>query len=194
MVSRDIGVDRELEKILDKISRSLVKKTTLGNKKGVVVKKFKPIEKTKLVGPESKNGIYVYNKEEKLWELVIVDGNEFKPWKDGYYVIYFDNTRCPACRIYDLSWYVYIETIGRTLDNTEFVIILCNWFSGDCDSEAASKSFKEYGIKASPTTVLLEVRNGEIVRRENIRGAKDLGTLIDIINKFINFVKISQNI
>jgi len=166
----------ELEKIIEKIAKSLTQK-----KSGKI---RKAEYKTKIVGPESPHGIYVYDKSSNEWVLVRKDGDAFEPWKDGYYVIYFDNTMCPACRIYDLSWYVFVETIGKRLENTEFVIILCRWFSRDCESEAASKSFKKYGVIASPTTLLLKRENGKIVKEEKIRGVKKLDELIKIVTEF----------
>ncbi|WFO75095.1 hypothetical protein J4526_08485 [Desulfurococcaceae archaeon MEX13E-LK6-19] len=181
-----MDTDKELENILDKIVKNLIsrKKEEKTMSSQVVVKPLKPLKRVKIVDVKSPHGVYVYNKKDKLWDLVMVDGEAFKPWKDGYWIIYFDNTRCPACRIYDFSWYVYVETIGRTMDDTEFVIILCDWFARECKSEAAKKSFEEYDIHASPTTILMKVSNGKIEKMERVRGAKNLGELIEIINKF----------
>jgi hypothetical protein len=105
--------------------------------------------------------------------------------RDGIYVIYFDNTRCPACRIYDLSWYAYIKLIGKNLENVYFVIILCEWFAHRCRSEAASKSFEHYKIHASPTTLLLYVKDGKIVLEDRFEGAKTIDYLASRIEEFI---------
>lgn len=177
-----MGIDKELEKIINKIARDLLKKKE--NNKQSITRQVKPLERVKVVGVNSSHGVYVYNKKDRLWELILVDGDAFTPWKDGYWVIYFDNTKCPACRLYDLSWYVFVETIGRTMDDTEFIIILCDWFARECRSEAARKSFEKYDIHASPTTLLLKVLNGNIEKIEKIRGVKNVGELIDLVNRF----------
>ncbi len=133
---------------------------------------------------DSPHGIYIYDPEKDKWILLEDTGKPFKPWKDGYYIIYFDNTKCPACRIYDLSWYVYVKLFGRNEKDTYYVVILCDWFAHQCRSEAARKSFKEYDIHASPTTMLLYVENGEIKKIEKVEGAKTLDKLAEIIAKF----------
>lgn len=180
-----MGKDSELEKILNRIAKNLLtRKKGASSSSQVSAKELKSLKRVRLVDVKSPHGIYVYNKKDKLWDLVAVDGGPFKPWKDGYWVIYFDNAKCPACRIYDFSWYVYVETIGRTMDDTEFAIILCDWFSRECRSEAAKKSFEEYDIHASPTTILMKVSKGKIEKIEKVRGAKNLGELIELINRF----------
>ena len=169
--------DKELDKILNRLTKSIL----YGKLKK---KEEEHTVKLKRVNASSPHGIYVYDRAENVWVLKHVDGEEFKPWKDGFYVIYFDNTRCPACRIYDLVWYTYIDLVGRRLRDTEFVIILCEWFGKRCKSAAASKSFEKYDIHASPTTVLLKVVNNAIVKREDIRGAKPLDVLMKKIDSF----------
>lgn len=167
--------DEELNRILDRLAKSILHEKLRRKKEEHVVE-------LKMVTETSPHGIYVYDKARGVWVLKCTEGEEFKPWKDGYYVIYFDNTRCPACKIYDLVWYPYVNLIGRKLNDTEFVIILCEWFSRRCRSSAASKSFEKYNIHASPTTVLLKVENNVVVKREDIRGAKPLNTLIEKVD------------
>lgn len=165
----------ELDRILDRLAKSILYSKLEG-------KKEKRSVELKKVGVTSPHGIYVYDKARDIWVLKRTEGEEFKPWKDGYYVIYFDNTHCPACRIYDLVWFPYVSLIGRKLKDTEFVIILCEWFGRRCRSSAAGKSFEKYSIHASPTTVLLKVESNVIVKREDIRGAKPLNTLIERVD------------
>ncbi len=169
--------DEEVSKLLDK----LVKKIISGKMKKEEVKSVE----LDMVGVDSPHGIYIYDRGKDKWVLVKVSGEYFKPDKDGVYVIYFDNTMCPACRIYDLSWYPYVKLFSRNLENTYFVVILCAWFAHNCKSEAARESFKHYNIKASPTTVLLCVSNGEVVEEERFEGAKKLDYLATVIDKFV---------
>ncbi len=166
--------DRELESLLDRVAKKILEK-----KEGEQI-----LYRTKIVGVDSPHGIYRYNRSTREWVMYERDGECFKPYSDGYYVIYFDNTKCPACRIYDLFWYPFVETIGRNLGNVEFIIILCEWFARKCESKAASNSFKKFEIIASPTTVLLEARNGEITRQEMLRGIKKIDELLKSILQF----------
>ncbi len=179
---RPYMVENDLEKILDELARKLVRS---GDDKAVSKEKIE----LDIVDVNSPHGIYIYDKKKDKWVLVRTDGEAFKPKEDGVYVIYFDNTRCPACRIYDLSWYPYIKLVGKNLENVHFVIILCSWFARNCDSEAAKNSFKEYDVHASPTTYLLYVKNGEIVLKDKFEGSKSLDVLTKKIDEFLEKVK-----
>ncbi|MCS7128368.1 MAG: hypothetical protein N3E36_04215 [Sulfolobales archaeon] len=139
-----------LERVYEKIARE---------------KEHKPY-RTKLVKADSPHGIYFFDKKLKEWALVKRDGGPISFEKDGFYVIYFDNAKCPACRIYDLFWYPFVETVGVNLESVEFIIVYCEWFARNCQSEAAASSFKEYEVKASPTTAFIEVRNGGVLKKE----------------------------
>ncbi|GAB6147885.1 hypothetical protein [Stetteria hydrogenophila] len=170
--------DKELNKILDKLLIEFILHGKIRRKEENRLVKLKRITAT------SPHGIYVYDKASDVWVLKYIEGEEFKPWKDGYYAIYFDNTLCPACKVYDLVWFPYVSLVGRKLEDTEFVVVLCEWFSRRCRSSAAAKSFEKYNIHVSPTTVLLKVENNVIVKREDIRGAKPLDVLIKKIDSF----------
>lgn len=125
----------------------------------------------KIVNESSPNGIYVYSHDNGLWRLLRVDGDYFKPIKKGVYVIYFDNAKCAACRKYDNVWFSFIDNNMRNKKDFYFVIILCNWFARDCNSGAASESFKHYDVHASPTTIVLYVdEHGEIKYQEKYEG------------------------
>ncbi len=167
--------DKELETILSKIARRIAMRRSSVGKVGY---------RTKTVKPESPHGIYRYDKASREWILVDRDGEGFKPTGDGYYIVYFDNTKCPACRLYDLFWYPFVETVGRGLEGVEFIIVLCEWFARRCDSRAASNTFREYNIVASPTTAFLEVRGGMVKRKELVRGVMRLEELIEKTMEF----------
>ncbi len=135
---------------------------------------------------DSPHGVYIYDPSKDKWVLTSSNGEAFQPNRDGVYVIYFDNSLCPACRIYDLSWYTYVKLFASMHENVYFVIIYCDWFAQKCGSRAAAESFKKYNIHASPTTLLLEVEGGKIVREERFEGSKPLEKLADIIEGFIS--------
>lgn len=125
----------------------------------------------KEVDSTSPHGIYHYIPGKDVWRLVQVDGEAYIPRENGFHVIYFDNTRCPACRVYDLYWYPWVREYSRKYSDTRFTIVLCAWFAHNCRSIAASKTFKYWNVRASPTTLFLYVKNGEVVvdvRREGV--------------------------
>ncbi|MEM0378020.1 MAG: hypothetical protein QXP68_00205 [Thermosphaera sp.] len=150
-------------------------------------KKYKPEIGLEVdtVGPEAPNGIYVFDPMKAKWVLKYINGDFFNPWEDGLYVIYFDNAKCPACRAYDSYWYPFVKLIGPTFPKSHYVIVLCDWFARECDSEIASGSFLKYEIHASPTTLLLYSDNGRIVRQEKIEGVKRMDQLTDAIQLFL---------
>ncbi|MET1159871.1 MAG: hypothetical protein ABWW65_02820 [Thermoprotei archaeon] len=152
--------------------------TKIFGEKARIVKSY---EKVDIDNP---HGIYLYDKNSSKW-LYIDPGTEyFKPRMDGIYVVYFDNTRCPACRVYDIHWFPYVTLIGSNLENVYFVIVLCEWFARNCRSSIASNTFKHYDIHASPTTLLLYVKNGEIADQEKVEGVKTMDKLASIVEEF----------
>ncbi len=114
--------------------------------------------------------MYIYDRANDEWVLIRVEGDPFKPTKDGVYVIYFDNTKCPACRRYDPIWFNYVRKYASKDPKLNFVIVLCEWFARNCNSEAASKTFREYDVHASPTTIFLYVKGGKSVYSEKYEG------------------------
>jgi hypothetical protein len=153
--------------------------TDLEKKKGEVGAELDKIE------PDSPHGVYVYDFNKDKWVLKMVEGNPVIPWSDGYYVIYFDNAKCPACRSYDNYWFPFVKLFGRLFSNVNFVVVLCDWFARECVSEAASGAFRKFDVHASPTTILLRVVNGEIREKKELSGVKKIDELLNIVSSFI---------
>jgi len=130
----------------------------------------------RVVDASSPNGIYEYDRERDAWVKLKVD--ELKLDRDGIYVIYFDNTRCPACRRYDPVWFTFVSRFSKEDRDTRFFIVLCDWFARQCRAEEAAKTFRRFDIHASPTTTLLLVKRGEIVDRDDIEGYVDFEKLV----------------
>lgn len=170
----------ELRKLVEELVKSMLESTE-GKQQARV---WKGEVKLKRVDPSSPHGIYVYDKESRAWILKKFNGS-FKPWKDCYYAIYFDNALCPACRVHDLAWFTYVELFGRKMEDVEFVVVLCGWFARECNSSEASTTFKKFEVRASPTTVLILVENGKVKEKKVIRGAKTLSELLDAISSFV---------
>lgn len=135
-----------------------------------------------IVEPTNPHGIYIYARSLDKWVKVGINGY-FKPLLDGVYVIYFDNAKCGACRIYDLFWFPFVKLVGN-YSNVYYVITLCEWFARNCRDESAVETFKFYDVHASPTTVLVAVKNGDIIGKEKVEGIKRMHELSDIIEKF----------
>ncbi len=142
------------------------------------------LSRFKEVKSESPHGVYIYDRNRDEWVLTLTDGEAFKPVVDGYYIIYFDNSRCHACRSFDDSWFPYVRDNAKKLDRHYFLIVLCEWFSRKCSSEAASKSFKEYDVHASPTTYLMYWRDGKVIYKEKYEGGLKPAELAKVVGEF----------
>jgi len=123
-------------------------------------------------GPGSPNGVYVYDSKKRVWSILRREGEPFRIGElgKGVYIVYFDNLYCPACRSQDHHIYKLVTRYGSRGD-IFFVIVVCDWFADNCNSEAASKTFREYKVTASPTIIVAKVSDEGVVeeRREGVR-------------------------
>ncbi len=148
-------VDPEVEKLLDRMAAKIA----------ADAKRMREYDK---VEPGIPHGIYVYDPGRAKWVLEQVEGGAFEPREDGMYVVYFDNAQCGACRRYDAFWF---DAVPRLVEKGyRAVIVLCDWFQKECDSQAARESFKKYDIHSSPTTVFIYVEGGQAKHTEKYRG------------------------
>ncbi|MEM4482061.1 MAG: hypothetical protein QXK88_00015 [Desulfurococcaceae archaeon] len=136
------------------------------------------------IEPDSPHGIYVYDYGKERWILRQVAGGSQLPWGDGYYLVYFDNSRCPACRSYDSQWFPFVRIFGKLFKEFNFVVVLCDWFARECVSEAASSTFKKFDVHASPSTLIMHVKGGEIVEKQELSGVKKISELLEIVTAF----------
>ena len=136
-------------------------------------------------GPGSKHGIYMY--QDGSWRLIRSDGDPLRLEEagDGVVVVYFDNALCPACRVQDRYWLDVVSRFSGS-PNIRFYVVLCDWFADQCNSEAASKSFKTFGIAASPTIVVAAVKDGKVVYREALEGVRESGVISLYIKEALN--------
>ncbi len=148
-------VDPEVEKLLDRMAAKIA----------ADARRKREFDK---VEPGSPHGVYIYEPGSGKWVLEYVEGGAFEPRDDGMYVIYFDNAQCGACRRYDSFWF---DAVPRLVEKGyRPVIVLCDWFQKECDSQAAKESFKKYEVHSSPTTVFIYVEGGEARHQEKYRG------------------------
>ncbi len=139
----------------------------------------------RIISEKTPHGIYIYDKKSRLWNPVTND----KIIDTGYYVLYFSNSRCIACKLFDFSWYTFIETIGRNYDNIKFIIVRCEWFTISCKSNLAKSFFEKFDITSSPSLILIKAENGEIVHKKHIKGVKTPDEIVEEIEDFIhNFI------
>lgn len=102
----------------------------------------------------SQNGVYVYGAGRwVLSEKIPLDA-------DGFYVVYFSNTMCGACRKFNETWF----KLTKELSGATFVVVLCDWFARSCRSETAKRLFEIFDVHVSPTLVFLVRENGKITR------------------------------
>lgn len=164
--------DEELRQLLNKLLQDIISKKI----ETEPAKKFD-------VGPGSPNGIYKF--KDNNWVLLRVNGLPLNPGEDGdgIYVIYFDNTQCPACRRYDPEWFEFVK--GNS-NEAHFYIVLCEWFARQCNSKAASLTFILHNVKASPTTIFALVKNGAIIKTEKVEGVTEKDKLAVILQSLKN--------
>ncbi|MGC9012637.1 hypothetical protein [Thermogladius sp.] len=138
------------------------------------------------VDVDSPHGVYRYSRENSKWVLISVDDEDFtQKLEPGNYVVYFDNAKCPACRVYDMYWYPFVKLLGDAYPFS-YLVVLCNWFSKDCGSKAASKAFEKFDVHASPTTVIMTVENGgRIARSVKVEGVKRMDELAKIVEDYL---------
>ncbi|MEZ0346309.1 MAG: hypothetical protein ABWK01_07150 [Infirmifilum sp.] len=124
-------------------------------------------------GPLTPNGVYIYSAEKGGW--ILLD----QPWPsdNGVYVIYFDNTRCPACRKFDKTWFSFVEKNAKQGKDAYFIIALCDWFARQCSAEPARKLFECFDVHVSPTVVFLVREDGRVKRSLKHEGVMTLDRL-----------------
>lgn len=136
-------------------------------------------------GPGSPNAIYVFDGRRRVWNILRKAGEPFRLGElgNGLYIVYFDNLYCPACRSQDHHIYKLVLKYGSRGD-VFFVIVVCDWFADNCKSEAASKTFREYKVTASPTLIIAMVSNGGVVE-ERLEGVRTDSAIEYYIKKFL---------
>ena len=120
--------------------------------------------------PSSSHGVYVWS--DRRWiaaDRSAIDG-------DGFYFIYFSNSECGACRVFDDVWYPFVEMVSER-SAARFIIVLCGWFTRDCSSEDAKSLFKEFDVHVSPTVIVLKRSNGKIEKLLKYEGLTSALTL-----------------
>ncbi len=79
----------------------------------------------------------------------------------GVYAIYFDNVKCPFCRIFDAVWESLLR--DEDLKGIKFVTVVCTYFHKKCSDETAKQMYMRFKVTRSPTVILYDNREGERV-------------------------------
>jgi len=120
--------------------------------------------------PSSPHGVYVWR--DGGWiasSRSALDG-------DDLYIIYFSNSECGACRVFDDVWYAFVEMVaGRSA--ARFAVVLCGWFTRNCSSEDAKSLFKEFDVHVSPTVAVLKRSKGKVEKLFKYEGLTSALTL-----------------
>ena len=148
--------------------------------KGMVLFKRKGIAP----GDGWENGIYVYREGE--WRLLRRDGEPFRIGElgDGVYSVYFNNTQCPVCRLFTPQYHAYTEIASRRIQDFHSIIVLCDWFTSACNSEAAKRTFQDYNVDGTPRVIIAAVKGGSIVDTTTIPGYVDSDRLLLIAQSY----------
>ncbi|MEB3773824.1 MAG: thioredoxin family protein [Desulfurococcales archaeon] len=136
-------------------------------------------------GPGMPHGIYKLS--DGTWILYRREGGPLKPGEagDGTYIIYFYNIRCPACRMFSPQWSIFAETMAPKLgENIHLFVVLCDWFSRDCDSPAAAETFNTLDIDSSPTVVIMKVEGGKVIDSITLPGYRRAEELFKIAKRY----------
>jgi thiol-disulfide isomerase/thioredoxin len=113
---------------------------------------------------EMPNGVYVWNGTS--FEPLNVSGSVFVPQGDGVYVLYFHNNQCPVCRRFEP---VLVEALrSEGVGAGRFYMVVSDWFWEKYTDSVVAETFKFFNISKSPTVLLVEVREGKVVRAEDL--------------------------
>ncbi len=117
-----------------------------------------------IITVEDPDGLYLY--ENGKWiKKDVADFNK------GIHVVYFDNKDCLACRLFDMVWFPLVKS--NEWKDIKFWVVICSWFDKRCSDNLAKGLFKNYMVKASPTTLI--IKDGVVV--DTIRGFLKIGEL-----------------
>ncbi|HWQ16710.1 MAG TPA: hypothetical protein VNL13_02635 [Sulfolobales archaeon] len=112
------------------------------------------------------NGIYIY-KNNSFVPLDIQ--GPFIPREPGYYFLYFHNNLCPHCQVFYPKWINYLKNEGGVFRNIAVVEVVCDWFTQQCNNDAARVTFELYGVSSSPSFLLIKINaSGRIENIWNI--------------------------
>ncbi len=92
-------------------------------------------------------GVYKYESGE--WIRVSV-----KELKGDTVIVYFDNIKCPFCRIFDPIWQSLAE--DEDLSGIVFYIVMCTFFHKNCRSIEAKNLYIKYRVTKSPTVLIIK--------------------------------------
>ena len=123
-------------------------------------------------------GVYVYTSEgrARVGELKL---------SDGVYALYFHNNKCPSCRRFSSVWDRLVRDAELAELGVRYVLVASNWFAKDSPDPLAARLFREYGVTASPTVILLRVSKGAVVFREELVGARGYDELKRAVREFV---------
>lgn len=94
-----------------------------------------------------REGIYVY----RGGEWVKTDALEIP---EGLSLIYFDNLKCPFCKVFDVVWDTLVE--DPKLRGFNFIKVVCTFFENNCSNPASKRAFHEHGVDRSPMVLMVK--------------------------------------
>lgn len=135
-----------------------------------------------MIEPPPDNGVFVF--KNNSW--IKIRNDFWYPKEDGIYVVFFMNTRCPACKRYwDSAISKFLENnASRLRDKLRIIYVKCDWFARECSDDTAKNTFLIYLVSASPTTIVIKVEKGEGVYAERYEGKLPYDKLVSVIQEF----------
>lgn len=136
-------------------------------------------------GPGMPHGIYLYRDGD--WVLYRREGDPIRLGEagDGTYIIYFYNIKCPACRMFTPQWEIFVKLAEKKLKGRLHIFtVLCEWFSRECNSTAAARSFDEMDVTSTPTVVIAKVIDGRVEDKTTLPGYMRADDLLKIAKRY----------
>lgn len=127
-----------------------------------------------------KHGIFIFNKNKCIWEPIKVR-QYWTPEKDGIYLLVFMQEWCGACHVYEPTFSKYVLEHMNSKITYVAICLGKGWKPGD----SVEKTFYRWGIKATPTTILVKVENGKTSRTSIFEGVMSYEKLDNFIKKFL---------
>jgi len=131
-------------------------------------------------GLPSSHGVYVYDKVSGMWSPV----SSLHRAREGFSIVYFKNIRCSACREFDKYWTRFVEITSARYVDTDFYLVVCGWFAGNCNSKYAKALFQIHDIYASPSLLFLyyDGKSEKIIEKiSGVLNFKQLEMIYEII-------------
>ncbi len=129
---------------------------------------------------EISEGIYVYENGIPIKTDTLV-------LKDEKIIIYFDNLKCPFCKVFDVVWEMLVDDEKIKEKGIKMIRIVCTFFENNCRNPSSKNAFREYRITRSPSLLLLKQQDNKVVEKKELLPSEYGYDYVDIKNAILKF-------